>query len=376
MKQSFVNLDAAAYDSLSDHIRSLHDRILEFAPKVVRIGCALYDPQDDLLKTFINSTREGEPLRSYEYHLAKSPSLAALAKSREVRVLNDLKAEIDTGTEHSNWVLGMGYRSSLTVPMHYQDTFIGFLFFDSKELNAFTPQIQHELVLYARMITLAIANELVAIRSILGTVHVARDFAELRDLETGGHLERVSHYAREIARNLVDSHGLSDEFVEHVFLYAPLHDIGKIGIPDRILLKPGKLDAAEWEVMKTHTTLGAAMIETIKQELGVSNYSAYAVMTHIVESHHEFMDGSGYPHGLAGNAIPLEARVVTVADIFDALSTKRPYKEPWTMDQCFAELDAMVAAGKLDGAVVAALGRNRLEIEAIGARFTDQLPDA
>ena len=371
MSMFFANADSVAYESLSEHITSLHNRILDVAPGVVRIGCALYDPGEDMLKTFINSTRDGEPLQSYQYRLSDSPSLKRLAETREMRVLADLPLEINTGTEHSNWVLGMGYKSSFTIPMHYQDTFIGFLFFDAKSPSAFPPELQHELALYARMITLAIANELVTIRSILGIINVARDFAELRDLETGGHLERVSRYARLIARNLVKSHSLTDEFVEHVFMYAPLHDIGKIGIPDRILLKPGKLDAEEWEIMKTHTTLGANMVDTIQRDLGLANNSSYRIMRNIVEMHHEALDGSGYPHGLDHDAIALEARIVTVADIFDALSTPRPYKEAWTMEACFAELRAMVERGKLDPDCVNALVGNERELRRIQKEFSD-----
>ena len=344
--------------SLSQHLADLHHRILETTPGIERIGCAIYDPAEGMLKTFINSTRNGEPLARYQYPLASSASLSAMARDRSTRRLDNLPQDLDPTTEHSKWVLEMGYRSSFTTPLYYQGQLLAFLFFDVKESDYFTAEVQRELLLFAQVITMAIANELVALRSIMGAVSLAKDFAELRDLETGAHLERMARYSRLLGRAVADERGVSDEFVENLFIYAPLHDIGKIGIPDRVLLKPGPLDADEWEVMKTHTTKGRVMVDTISTELDLTTESANRLMRNIVELHHESLDGSGYPHGLAGDEIPLESRIIAVADIFDALTTVRPYKEAWPADQALAELNRMVHGGKLDPDVVAALERN------------------
>ncbi len=372
MSQAFAQLDAAAYDGLSEHIRALHERIHDIAPDVQRIACALYDPTEDLLKTFINSTREGEALRGYEYRMSDSYSLSKLAASGEFRVLSDLPEQVDTQKAHSQWVLEMGYKSSLTLPMTYQEHFLGFLFFDSDHEGTFTPELTRELMLYGRLITLAVANELILIRSILGSVQVARDFTELRDLETGAHLERMSRYAHLIARDVAEANGKDDEWVESVFLYAPLHDIGKIGIPDHILLKPGKLDPDEWEVMKTHTTKGVEMVEAITRQLGLPNANARTVVRNIVELHHEALDGSGYPHGLRGEDIPLEARVVAVADVFDALTSERHYKPAWTFDNAFEELQRMADSGKLDPRIVGILLAHRDDAVRISSRYQEQ----
>lgn len=371
MKPAFENFDAVRFDSLSEHLQALHGRMLETAPGIERVGCALYDEKSDTLKTFINSTRNGVPLRSYEYKLADSWSLSELARTGELRVLDDLPNDIDTGTEHSNWVLSMGYKSSFTLPMFYQDRFIGFIFFDSSERGTFTPKVQRELVLFGHVIALAIANELVTIRSILGTVQIARDFAELRDLETGAHLERMSRYSRIIAKGMSHGHDLTDEFVENLFLYAPLHDIGKIGIPDAVLLKPGRLTPAEFEVMKTHTTKGREMVDTITKDLGLTDESSNRLMRNIVEFHHESLDGSGYPHGLRGDEIPLEARIVSVADIFDALTSERPYKAAWPVEQAMEELRAMAMRGRIDPDAVATLEDHLDEALAVRDRYTE-----
>jgi transcriptional regulator with GAF, ATPase, and Fis domain len=230
--------------ALGQRLQQLHGQLLEMVPDVDRIACVLYDPQDDLLKTFVNSTREGVAISGYEFRLADSTSLSGVASSGLPRILDDIPATVQGTSLHSVWLLKEGYRSSLTVPLYDKGAFIGFLFYDSRQPAAFNARVQRNLSLFSTLINMTISNELNVVRSITTSAQVAREFANLRDFETGGHLERMAHYARLIARDLQQSHGLSDEFIEHLYLFAPLHDIGKIGIPDSVLLKPGRLDAA------------------------------------------------------------------------------------------------------------------------------------
>jgi HD-GYP domain-containing protein (c-di-GMP phosphodiesterase class II) len=255
--------------------------------------------------------------------------------------------------------------------MQHQGDFLGFIFFDSRELDTFTPVVRRELLLYANLLTLAIANELIAVRSIVGTMRIAREFTELRDLETGNHLQRMSRYSRLVARVVAPTSNLPDEFVEHVFLYAPLHDIGKIGIPDAILLKSGPLTDEEWVVMRSHTIKGREMVDRISADLHIDYLPHQAVLQNIVELHHEALDGSGYPHGLEGAQIPLEARIVSIADIFDALTSERPYKEPWSTSRAIDELRRVADAGRLDGACVEALALHREETDDIRVRLSE-----
>ena len=151
--------------------------------------------------------------------------------------------------------------------------------------------------------------------------------AEFRDDNTGHHTERVGQMAALLAREL----GLSDSDVSLIRRAAPLHDVGKIGIPDSILLKLGKLTAAEFELVKTHTTIGARI-------LSGSQFALLRMAEEIAFSHHEQWDGRGYA-GLVGNQIPLAGRIVTVADVFDALTQKRPYKAAWPIEEAVAEIE-------------------------------------
>jgi putative two-component system response regulator len=149
--------------------------------------------------------------------------------------------------------------------------------------------------------------------------------AEYRDNETGKHIIRVSRTAALFAKRL----GWSETDCENLLHAAPMHDVGKIGIPDKVLLKSGKLDPDEWELMKTHTTIGARILEGAKSE-------PLLLASEIALTHHEKWDGSGYPRGLSGEAIHLGGRIVAITDVFDALTSERPYKKAWSLDDAMA----------------------------------------
>ena len=366
-----LDIHQASYRTLNDRLTFLHARMLEMAPGIARVSCALYDERDDLLKTFLNSTRQGTSLRAYQYRLSDSESLSRLARTRDLRLLSDLQESLEPTSQHSQYLLSEGFESSFTVPMSHGDNFLGFVFFDARDNDTFTPEVQRELVLYANLMAMAIANELTAVQAIVSTVQIARDFTAFRDGETGAHLERMARYTHLILHDVAEDLDLSDEFIEQVFLYAPLHDVGKVAIPDHILLKPGRLTPEEWEIMKTHTTRGRQMVEEITAKLGVQGTVDNSVLLNVVGSHHEKLDGSGYPEGLVGDTIPIEAQIVAVADIFDALTCARPYKRAWPIDEAMVELRRQVDDGKLADRFVTAMEKNLTEVARIHASFVD-----
>ena len=171
-------------------------------------------------------------------------------------------------------------------------------------------------------------RELAAIQDV--TILAMASLAETRDNETGNHIRRTQHYVRALATTLKEHprfrDQLSDHMIDMLYKSAPLHDIGKVGIPDRILLKPGRFEPYEFEIMKTHTTLGRDAIQHAEDQLGVPvEFLHYA--KEIAYGHQEKWDGSGYPQGVAGDAIPMSARIMAVADVYDALISRRVYKE-------------------------------------------------
>lgn len=361
--------------SLTERLSSIHASLLRACPTVDRIACALYDPKEDLLTTFINSTIKGSALTDYRYALSASRSLTELARSNTPRVVDDIEQAFKTKTEHTDWLLSQGFRSSFTVPIKNDELLYGFVFFDSRQKAAFTSELRSQLLFHCGFIGMLISNEFVLIRTILESTRIALELTEARDFETGEHLERVANYSELIARNIAPAHNLSDEFVAMVHLFAPLHDIGKIGIPDHILLKPGKLTPEERRIMETHVEKGIKIIDgTITIASGHEMPDAQ-ILRNIVSCHHEFLDGSGYPRGLKGDEIPLEARIVTVADVFDALTSIRPYKKHWDNDAALADLALMADQGKLDRSCVLALQNNRDSIDDIQRRYSEGLAE-
>jgi response regulator RpfG family c-di-GMP phosphodiesterase len=186
--------------------------------------------------------------------------------------------------------------------------------------------------------------------------------AEFRDPETGAHIQRMSNYSHLIAKQL----GLPQEEQELILRAAPMHDVGKIAIPDHILLKPGKLDQEEFVIMKTHAEKGWEILRDSKSHL-------LDVAAIIARSHHEKFDGTGYPLGLKGNEIPLHGRIVSVADVFDALTTERPYKKAWEVERALDFLHTG-SGTHFDPVCVTAFVNRLEEVMVIRASFQDAVP--
>lgn len=218
--------------------------------------------------------------------------------------------------------------------------------------------------------------EVMAIQDV--TIMAMASLAETRDSDTGNHIRRTQHYVKVLAQHLRKHPRFAsvlddDRYIALLFKSAPLHDIGKVGIPDRILLKPGKLTFEEFEVMKTHTTLGRDAIQSAEEHLGMK-VEFLNLAKEIAYGHQEKWDGSGYPQGAAGEAIPVGARLMAVADVYDALISRRVYKEGMPHDKAAA----IIVQGRgqhFDPDIVDAFVAVQDQFQAIAQRFADSDAD-
>jgi HD-GYP domain-containing protein (c-di-GMP phosphodiesterase class II) len=356
--------------SLSEKIYFLHSVVNDRLGCVDRIAVIVYDPKTDFLKTFIHSSAEDHPLVRYQAKLTEAKSLMAIVQTGQARVVNDLTVFKGGKHEHTKRIAAQGFGSSYTLPIYHNRFFLGFVFLNSYQRDSFRSEILHDLDLFGHLISSLVAGELATIRMMLAAVRAAEHITSYRDTETGAHIERVSHYARFIAQELAPKYGFNDEFIEHLFLFSSLHDIGKIGLSDAILKKAGKLTQEEFDEMKEHVIMGRQIIDGILRDFGLETFEGIEMIRNIAEYHHEAVDGSGYCKGLQKEEIPIEARIVSVADIFDALTSRRRYKAAWSNDEAFALLQRL-AGSKLDKESVAALLENRESVEKLQNRFKE-----
>ena len=356
--------------SSSDKLKIIHQEIKRHKPFINRIAVAIYEERSDLLKTFICSDDDEAVLQFYQSKMGDSRTLKAIASSGLPRVVNDQAFVDQTHSHHTRVITKSGYGSSYTTPFYNDGNFAGIIFVNSYEKNAFSEITCHELSPFIHLIGLLVCRELDQVNILHGSVATVLDISHHRDPETGAHLERMSRYARLIAKHLAPSYQLNDEYIEFIFRFSPLHDVGKIAIPDSILLKSSKLSEEEFNTMMQHTLKGREIMDRILNNYRLQKMEHANMLRNIIVHHHEAIDGSGYPMGLKGEDIPLEARITAVADIFDALTSVRPYKKAWSNDEALAEL-RRISGSKVDPDCVEALERSMAMVLEIQSQFED-----
>jgi HD-GYP domain-containing protein (c-di-GMP phosphodiesterase class II) len=337
-----------------------------------RIAVAVYAKESGVISVYADSDVHGHPLRLYSAPLASVPSLAELAMSGQVRIVQDLFAMGPTPGPHTI-AIRQNYRSSLTVPILKDGQFYGFVFLNAEQTDFFTYETVERVLPYAQLLTALAVADFDRINILKAAANTARDIGNLRDDETAGHLHRMTAYTRMIALGLAPEYGLSERWIDMLTHFAPLHDVGKINIPDTILFKPGKLTPDELVVMRNHVNIGVNIVKALLTNFAIRDEAFGTLLLNVVACHHETLDGLGYPNGIAGDALPLEGRIVAVADIFDALTSERPYKRAWSIDDALAHLHSL-AGIKLDAACVATLIGSRDRIVAIKEQFKNEVP--
>ena len=358
---------------IQERLGRIHGRLLEVEPRIDRLAFALYQPRNDLLSTYVSHNVQGPNLNFYDAPLAAVPSLKRLAEQRCCRVIDDMGSELSHQSAHSTWLLEQGLRSSYTVPIYREESLLGFLFLNGFEAGLFSGMLRLRLDPHLELLASILGHELALADSLKVAVRLALRLTGLHDPETGSHVERVSLYSRLIAMELGKRRVLRSDFAEDLYLFAALHDVGKVGIPDRILHKPGPLDPQERCEMESHVHRGSELVEEMISGLKLVADPKVAMLRQVVAGHHEKLDGSGYPLGLQAEQIPLEARIVAVADIYDALSQARPYKPALPEEEVMRVLQAMAERGQIDRECLEILITCRDQRQAIAAAYKEPL---
>lgn len=279
-----------------------------------------------------------ENLMNKSYNLNET-SLERLIKTGEARIINDLE-DYTLGKplkSYNSIILNAGIRASITLPLKVSGEPVGIIFFSSVNKNVYHKGHLNFLDTLANSIAISFSKNIYIDNIIYSSVLALAKLAEARDADTGEHLERMKTYSRIIAEILYENDTYTNEitweFINKIERYSPLHDIGKVGIADSILRKSGKLTEEEFEEMKKHAVYGAKVLRYAEKYMNRQGHSLFGLGIEIAEGHHEKWDGTGYPYGKKGLEIPLSARIVAIADVFDALTNRRSYKEPFTFEE-------------------------------------------
>ncbi len=301
-------------------------------------------------------------------------SLKRVMETGSPRIVNDLPAYA-TGRVVSNatkLLVQEGVRASITAPLIFRDKCVGFLFVCTRGPIDYEESDARELYRIASAIGHTLYMEYLFQETISESAQAFVSLVSEKDNETSLHLKRMAHYSYLIAReyNLSVSR-LDPAVMREILWFSPLHDIGKIGIPDSILHKPGPLSAQERNEMKDHVTIGERVIGSMDHRLSdILSRSILKTAIDIISGHHEKFDGSGYPRGTAGLEIPIAGRIVAAADVFDALTSKRPYKEAWSVDRALRIMKEEMT-GHFDPDVLASLERARVDIEKVYDQYKE-----
>ncbi len=267
-------------------------------------------------------------------------SLEYIIKNGTPRVINDLDLYRKNESADYNKVLKQaGIKSSITLPLKINQKPVGIIFFSSIYKNIYKQEHITFLETLTNSISISLNKNIFIDELLYSTLLALAKMAEARDEDTGDHLDRMKKYTVKIVEFLQEDHIYDDlitiKFLKDIERFSPMHDIGKVGVRDGVLLKPEKLTDEEFKEMKKHTVYGAEVLRTAEGNIAKQSQSMFKMGIEIAEGHHEKWDGTGYPYNKLGTAIPLSARIVAIADVFDALTNKRPYKEAFSFVESF-----------------------------------------
>jgi HD-GYP domain-containing protein (c-di-GMP phosphodiesterase class II) len=330
--------------SFNDVLKYIYTTFSPFIP-YSHIGIALLDDDGKTLEATYGISDKS--MKDIANDLAKcnvnidDTSLSTVIETGKARIINDLEAYTKgRPVKHYNKIiLDCGLVSSVALPLKLHNKPIGVIFFSSKTKNVYTNEHTKFLETLADSIAISLNQSIFIDKLMYSSLLALAKLAESRDSDTGAHLERIKIFSEKIADYLLNdgkyTETITPGYIKELKRFSPMHDIGKVGIRDSILLKAGKLTEDEFEEMKKHASFGADVLRTAENNIKKQGKSMFGIGIEIAEGHHERWDGSGYPYGRSSGEIPLSARIVAVADVFDALTSKRSYKDDFSFEISF-----------------------------------------
>ncbi|MFN8717127.1 MAG: HD domain-containing phosphohydrolase [Gemmatimonas sp.] len=355
-------------NTLDETLRFVTEEFRCFLP-LDWVGLFFLAPDGERLVLERQYGRDATPLREG----MSFPRFGVTLQAGTLRTVNDIGADHRANpSDACLWMLRhAGFESATLLPTKGSGG-VALLVFASRDRGAYTAEHVELIENVAGQLTHALGKTELMEGLVVSAVQGLAKLAESRDPDTGDHLARMALYAALIAEELGRAGPYQDQvsaaFVRSIHQFAPMHDIGKVGLGDVILRKPGRLSEAERLDMQRHPNIGAEVLRLCEAQVNGLGYSIFRVAIEIAEGHHERFDGTGYPQGLAGPAIPLAARIVAVADVFDALTSKRAYKAAWPVERALAMLEAEAGA-QFDPHVVAAFRRALPRVLEVYERF-------
>ncbi|MCX7714757.1 MAG: HD domain-containing protein [Clostridia bacterium] len=362
--------------SFDEVLKYIYDSFSQFIP-YSHIGIALLQDDGKTLEAsygISNPSLNGlsRKLAGIRTNIDKT-SLKGVILNGTPRIINDLEDYTkNSGAIYNKILVQSGIKASITLPLKTNNRLLGIIFFSSDKKNIYTEEHIEFLETLANSIAVSFSSTIFIEELLYSSILALAKMAESRDEDTGVHLDRIKIYSKAIAEFLFEDNVYADiidvKFIKDIERFSPMHDIGKVGIKDVILLKPAKLSKEEFEEMKRHTVYGAEILKAAERNMEKRNKTLFKTGIEIAECHHEKWNGTGYPYGMAGEEIPISARIVAVADVLDALTSERPYKKAFSFEKAI-DIIEQESGEHFDPDIVDCLIRHRDDIFRIYERF-------
>lgn len=364
---------AAKDQDITSTLDDLFQLVRSFYPTLSRLSIALTN-ENKATNYFVSDALCQEASHNYiEYNIRPESSLRKMSELPSVRVINDLSTM--NPTRQICRLIDIGHQSSYTSPIYYRDKNLGFIFINATAIGFFNQKsIQADIAYLSQLIASLFTRLHENQKHFQTSLAIALNMGHARDPETKEHLIRMGRYSEILARAMSEQKPeITYQFIHRIRVYAPFHDIGKYRIPDHVLFSTKRFTDEDRAIMNQHTIYGEAMIEdvvSISDNHSIS-HDEVQFLKNIIRHHHERYDGTGLPDRLCGTQIPLEARIVTLADVFDALLSKRAYKSEWELDDVLEYIEENVGI-MFDPSCVEALKQNLDTCMAVREQFSDK----